>query len=362
MNRSALNPGLARTLITVNLAAVAAALVIVAVSVPAHALNSCKAKLDKKTGTVLIDASGITGTLLWGAADGDETNVFANEATCITGNRAKKCLLGPEGSLESITPPSSCFVYLAADSPIACAVYVRGCTPVIRDPADVSDGVGCWDLNDDRVCDTASEDANFDGVCDVLDCRGPEGPQGLQGPTGDEGAAGQAGSEGPQGSAGDEGPAGAQGLPGNDGATGPSGSVGAQGATGAQGAAGATGATGARGRKGNRGEEGDEDHADRPAIESGRCDVLLADADHQPTENVVVGGAEVEGIIDQGLFCADAVLVLQRFDRDGGGPGVGHFHEAGNAPGCRGTRLRPDTGFPGQAGFTEMHLIVDQTG
>ena len=32
-------------------------------------------------------------------------------------------------------------------------------------------GTACWDLNENGVCDLATEDVNGDGVCDVLDCQ-----------------------------------------------------------------------------------------------------------------------------------------------------------------------------------------------
>ena len=42
-------------------------------------------------------------------------------------------------------------------------------------------GLSCWDLNANRVCDLSTEDANGDGVCDALDCQGPQGETGTQG-------------------------------------------------------------------------------------------------------------------------------------------------------------------------------------
>lgn len=43
------------------------------------------------------------------------------------------------------------------------------------------DGVSCWDLDGNGVCDLASEDKNGDGKCDALDCIGPQGKDGLPG-------------------------------------------------------------------------------------------------------------------------------------------------------------------------------------
>jgi hypothetical protein len=84
----------------------------------------------------------------------------------------------------------------------------------------VSSGTACWDLNGNGVCNLASEDADGDGACDAVDCRGvpgppgapgqagPQGPQGLQGPGGAQGPQGATGPEGPQGEPGPIGPPG----------------------------------------------------------------------------------------------------------------------------------------------------------
>ena len=74
-------------------------------------------------------------------------------------------------------------------------------------------GLNCWDVNGNGIQDP-SEDINFDGVWDALDCQGaqgiagPAGPQGATGATGLQGPAGATGATGPQG------PQGPQGVPG----------------------------------------------------------------------------------------------------------------------------------------------------
>jgi hypothetical protein len=60
----------------------------------------------------------------------------------------------------------------------------------------------CWDLNQNGVCDLATEDINGDGACTVQDCRGPQGPRGATGATGLQGTQGPAGPAGPKGNAG----------------------------------------------------------------------------------------------------------------------------------------------------------------
>jgi hypothetical protein len=36
----------------------------------------------------------------------------------------------------------------------------------------------CWDLNNNNLCDIASEDMSGDNSCTVLDCKGPKGDKG----------------------------------------------------------------------------------------------------------------------------------------------------------------------------------------
>ncbi len=55
------------------------------------------------------------------------------------------------------------------------------------------DGLNCWDLNADGVCNVSTEDRNADVLCNALDCQGDQGPEGPEGP------AGPPGSEGPEG-------------------------------------------------------------------------------------------------------------------------------------------------------------------
>lgn len=60
------------------------------------------------------------------------------------------------------------------------------------------DGLQCWDLNASGECDVAAEDVNGDAVCNALDCRGPAGPPGPSGQDGQDGQDGQPGPPGPE--------------------------------------------------------------------------------------------------------------------------------------------------------------------
>lgn len=44
-------------------------------------------------------------------------------------------------------------------------------------------GFSCWDLDENRACDLATEDHDASGACDVGDCVGAEGPTGPAGAT-----------------------------------------------------------------------------------------------------------------------------------------------------------------------------------
>lgn len=152
---------------------VAAALAAVGMPGAGQAVTKCKVKVDKRDGTILVSASGVSGTLLWGDSAGFETNAFANAGTCVSGDTAKDCQLGAPGSDEQITPPSLCTLFLA-DGSGTCAAYIKGCTPGAREPG----------------------------------AQGPAGPQGPQGPAGPQGDPGPAGPAGATGATGPQGPTG----------------------------------------------------------------------------------------------------------------------------------------------------------
>lgn len=57
-------------------------------------------------------------------------------------------------------------------------------------------GQACWDLNNNNICDIASEDKTSDNLCTIADCQGPKGEKG---DTGADGAQGIQGEQGPPG-------------------------------------------------------------------------------------------------------------------------------------------------------------------
>lgn len=46
------------------------------------------------------------------------------------------------------------------------------------------DGIECWDLDENGLCNTTTEDTNSDGICDASDCKGIDGLSGQTGLTG----------------------------------------------------------------------------------------------------------------------------------------------------------------------------------
>ncbi|HXC51502.1 MAG TPA: hypothetical protein VN634_11495 [Candidatus Limnocylindrales bacterium] len=111
--------------------AFAALTILCATATTAQAIDHCKVKVDKKTGVILVDASGVTPPLLWGSAAGQETNALFNAGTCVADGKAKKCQLADPLTLASKTPPAGCTLYLD-DGAAPCTAWIAGCTPSPR--------------------------------------------------------------------------------------------------------------------------------------------------------------------------------------------------------------------------------------
>ena len=75
--------------------------------------------------------------------------------------------------------------------------------------------------------------------------------------------------------------------------------------------------------------------------------------------DVAGAGAHIEGVVAPGATFGAAVLVVQRGTVEGRRAGVGHVHEAGQAPGDRGRRFRGEVALVLQARFAEVDLVVD---
>jgi hypothetical protein len=106
--------------------------VLVLAPLDADAVTTCRARIARGDGVIRVSAWGVTGSLRWGGAAGQETNPFFNSCVDVASGRAVDCRLGAPGSAEEITPPELCRVHLADDGPAACSAYIKGCTPGAR--------------------------------------------------------------------------------------------------------------------------------------------------------------------------------------------------------------------------------------
>ena len=83
---------------------------------------------------IRVDAFGLSGPPAWGGDPGQATNGFFNAATCVKGDKAKRCELADPATLSSKTPPDACTVYVD-DGTAECSAWISGCTPGPRNVA-----------------------------------------------------------------------------------------------------------------------------------------------------------------------------------------------------------------------------------
>jgi hypothetical protein len=124
-------------------------LALVTTLVPASAgwaLEKCKARINKNTSEIEVNARNVVGTPLWG---GQETpaNPFPDLASCLKGGKLKKCLLGESESSLAKRAPASCVLTLSDDMD-NCQVNIQGCVAAPILAAEVNDGVvqGYWTI------------------------------------------------------------------------------------------------------------------------------------------------------------------------------------------------------------------------
>lgn len=120
------------TLREVVLVSLLSGLFVTASAAPVLGVDACRVKVDKRTGTLLVDAKGVEGALRWGGGQGSEDQNFSNEVDCVQGEKAKRCQLGDAMTADAITPPAGCMIYLADDGAETCSAFVPGCTPGFR--------------------------------------------------------------------------------------------------------------------------------------------------------------------------------------------------------------------------------------
>ena len=136
-------------------------------------LATCKAKINAKDGVILVDAQGVTGTLLWGQEAGKEIfPLFDNTGTCINPD-PKKCQLGALDTPERLYPPEGCVVYLKDTGDMStCSAYIKKCVPGRRPcPSDmVSVGGFCIDKYEASVWDSATGTTQYGVAVDDYPC------------------------------------------------------------------------------------------------------------------------------------------------------------------------------------------------
>jgi hypothetical protein len=115
----------------------------------AFALDHCVARLDKKSGELLVSASSVVGTPFWGGGDPDSpVNPFPDLASCQKGSKLKKCRIGDAGTYSAKRLPSSCTLSLADDAQ-SCSVHIQGCAATSFLAARIAEVgmMGNWQLS-----------------------------------------------------------------------------------------------------------------------------------------------------------------------------------------------------------------------
>jgi hypothetical protein len=118
---------------------------------PARAVDTCKATIKGKDGTIQVSAKHVSGSLLWGWTATTQIQPFF-DPTCVkaTGS-ASRCTQGAAGTLLATTPPPDCTLQLK-DGSGTCTAYVKKCTPGKRPVVEFP--VRFADNGDGTVTDT----------------------------------------------------------------------------------------------------------------------------------------------------------------------------------------------------------------
>jgi hypothetical protein len=150
---------------------------------------------DTRTVTVVPGNNDLSVTLIPSLTDGLHCWDLDADAICdpgedTDGNEVCDALdcQGPQGNIgpQGLTGPTG---PTGPQGPVGPEGPAGDAGAAGADGIDGTDGLHCWDLDADTVCDPG-EDTDGSGVCDALDCLGPQGETGPQGPEGPAGAAG----------------------------------------------------------------------------------------------------------------------------------------------------------------------------
>lgn len=136
--------------------------------------SSCKAKINSRDGTVLVQARSVSGTLRWGDRAGRAIfPLFDNSGTCVTPGNPKKCQLGPAGTTEQLSPPEACTVYLKDTGDGSnCSAYIKRCIPGRRPcPSSMIDvGGSCIDKYEASVWSSPTSATQYGTSADDYPC------------------------------------------------------------------------------------------------------------------------------------------------------------------------------------------------
>lgn len=124
------------------------ALSVLALAVPASAIENCKARIDKKTGEIAVSGSAVSGVPVWGGASPDfPKNPFPDLASCQKGTKLKSCRIAAPGTVAARRAPSSCTLSVSDDAG-SCESYIQGCTASSMLAAHVTEVVnpGNWQI------------------------------------------------------------------------------------------------------------------------------------------------------------------------------------------------------------------------
>jgi hypothetical protein len=135
---------------------------------PAVAASNCKAKLDKRSGLVLVSAT-VGNDPLWGQIEGAETRQFPTLNDCLSGGKLKRCPIQQSESVFEVAPPATCRVYVSDDTGEGCGAIIPGCTMGIRPFDNVFDApLAPLMLSNASTDEAAAEFLSASGFAGVL--------------------------------------------------------------------------------------------------------------------------------------------------------------------------------------------------
>jgi hypothetical protein len=100
---------------------------------PAAAIDSCKVRIDKKTGVVSMSATGLSGLIAWRDSASDDYQTFHLPGCTVDGANVSGCPLYDPATTTARIPPPSCEVCIGDASGIDCCARLKNCTPGARD-------------------------------------------------------------------------------------------------------------------------------------------------------------------------------------------------------------------------------------